>query len=1391
MRNLLNDGNEGAENDLDFFLEDENGNILASAEDNNIGKDPYEILNFSVKDGDLRGYFRIKRMEGDASNLDIKYIVFRGNNVKIKKYSAGISTIVGHPNTDKAIAVGALLYKNAPIFENDLRVASFSSIGGTMVNGIVLQKPDIVGPNGVSTTVNLGGIDDDGDGYTDFFGTSAAAPHVGGAVALLMEAKTRFGVDFDINEALFGTAADMNELGFDYLSGAGFIQVDSAMMTFAAPAPFIDRLVLPDNITPDDIGSVDFTVTIEGKNFIKENSFVTFAGEDISFEIVSSSIITAEILTSYFGEDMDPPLVVTTDPITQDGLGPDGGSATAYFSELKKVTVTIKADDKTKLYWEELPAFTASVYIADELLDPEDPDYFNTLNELELASDGLILFDFTTSATSRSIVYKYFIQPYFDGTFSPDLLKKYDYEFEKGDLIVEKLPVTIKANDWTMTYGDHIVNDLIETEEIEGISFQYLFEGNFGEGESRVLRNILNEAHLATFHSEGYIGLATDANILENVGRFLVNEAWMATDLSISNHGRFLVNGTPIIDIYANIIDSYDENDGISTISNVGRFLVNAELFINNDEALSNVGRFLVNEGGLVNGDSDTDEFSNLVMVTDDEDYSISSIYSINLISGLDVTPEDEPHNIMPGAFIDIIANNLNITYEAGNLWIELAELQATADDKWIINGDPLPKFSTSVSGRAYNETSEIIFSNIEYEPTDYNGIGHYEIIASTALNYPSNYTLPSANIQNATLTVSDYEDLKFLVSTTEGVRLVNADGSSTLLINSSNENVEIYNDIIYVLTSDFEIEKYDRQGQPLGSITLPVEVSDNLNSGQYLGFVVIPNSDIALLDNRDDKIYFINSQGGYLNTVNILNTPDFILQNLDGVVNGNHLIVSDDGQNKLIDVNLESYEVSILRDLSNLEGWLSAVDYYNGTYYVCQARKIWAFKEGQVETLIATFGSEEYNVTGIVVAGNYAYVAFNYNPNVYKVDLSTGEYEIFASELLSAQDIEVYLPIYLPDQINGKIAIAPFNDDGNTELVVINSDGTNPIILFEGTDFVRDPNFSPDGNEIVFSIEASGETYNSNIFKINIDGSDLAQLTTDNYSQFPEFSPDGNKITFVQGNQITEMNLDGTDPETLTSSNTGSKLWPTYSIDGNEIYFTIFKNVNNTGLNDIYKVNVNTKVVTQITNATIFHRSIEVSPDGNRILYARAPQSGTSGIAIETIDIDGNDLPSLIYQHPSLLSVDDPTYSPDGQKIAFINFDGDVDLYVMNVDGTGVHEIYTRGENNVLQPTWGTYPDELEMFSTMNSESILIQGEITIYPNPVINILTIVHEDENVTNIDVVIVNSLTGNILFNDNLTIILDKFEVELSWLASGIYILQINDGKTKEEFHFQKE
>jgi serine protease len=135
----------------------------------------------------------------------------------------GGSGVVGTPaNNPDVIAVGAVRY--------DLHRASYSNGGSAL---------DIVAPGGdLSVDQNQDGYGDgvvqetftpqQGWGYYFFNGTSMAAPHVTGAVALLRSAAPNASVA-EIRAALESTVLDLGSPGPDASFGNGLLQVRSAL----------------------------------------------------------------------------------------------------------------------------------------------------------------------------------------------------------------------------------------------------------------------------------------------------------------------------------------------------------------------------------------------------------------------------------------------------------------------------------------------------------------------------------------------------------------------------------------------------------------------------------------------------------------------------------------------------------------------------------------------------------------------------------------------------------------------------------------------------------------------------------------------------------------------------------------------------------------------------------------------------------------------------------------------------------------------------------------------------------------------------------------------------------------------------------------------------------
>ena len=438
-------GNPGAAADLDAYAFDNMGNIIGFNRIN-IEGDPTEVLTFVVTRNTV---INLMIVNASSSTVPVrfKYVVFRGE-FKINEHVQGFSTIVGQANSPDAITVGAALYRNTPAFGvPNVTLSSFSSVGGTLYQNQVAQKPDIVGPNGVNTSVNFGGPnwDFDGDGKPNFFGTSAAAPHVAGAVALLMEARDRFYGDAlspaQMKTLLKSSAIDMAAPGFDLYTGAGFIQLDSAARTFANPTPQIRGIRLQDSSIA--LGSQPSNIIISG-SYLTGGTRVLMGSDTLESAIVNAGELIATV-PAFNGTGN---LYLFTAP--KSPSGEDGGLSDPYvMNGINKKTVRVIADNKTKKYGENNPVFTATVLVNGEA---------STLSQNDL---GLSNLTFTTLATPSSGVGIYFIRPgkQFDSLGADAAyLQEYHYEFEDGILTVQKMPLVIRPIDQTVTFGSALTN---------------------------------------------------------------------------------------------------------------------------------------------------------------------------------------------------------------------------------------------------------------------------------------------------------------------------------------------------------------------------------------------------------------------------------------------------------------------------------------------------------------------------------------------------------------------------------------------------------------------------------------------------------------------------------------------------------------------------------------------------------------------------------------------------------------------------------------------------------------------------------------------------------------------------------------------------------------------
>ncbi|HEV2701578.1 MAG TPA: S8 family serine peptidase [Steroidobacteraceae bacterium] len=240
---------------------------------NSVGADPLLILavgnpaNASAPTPRESLTLSIQLVSGTAPGR-VKFLLSdNGLGASIDSFSTLSPTIQGHPNATGAVAVAAAMYYETPACGTSPAVLEpYSSYGDDPIlfdtNGAPLAapvnrgKPDLTGPDGINDTFlgfqlakstnpappwNSSGQFAtsiaqclNNTAYPNFFGTSAAAPHVAGAAALLWQANPALTAT-QLASALKSTALAMAEGPAG--SGAGLVQVGAALDAIPVGAP--------------------------------------------------------------------------------------------------------------------------------------------------------------------------------------------------------------------------------------------------------------------------------------------------------------------------------------------------------------------------------------------------------------------------------------------------------------------------------------------------------------------------------------------------------------------------------------------------------------------------------------------------------------------------------------------------------------------------------------------------------------------------------------------------------------------------------------------------------------------------------------------------------------------------------------------------------------------------------------------------------------------------------------------------------------------------------------------------------------------------------------------------------------------------------------------------
>lgn len=281
------------------------------------------------------------------------------------------------------------------------------------------------------------------------------------------------------------------------------------------------------------------------------------------------------------------------------------------------------------------------------------------------------------------------------------------------------------------------------------------------------------------------------------------------------------------------------------------------------------------------------------------------------------------------------------------------------------------------------------------------------------------------------------------------------------------------------------------------------------------------------------------------------------------------------------------------------------------------------------------------------------------------------------------------------------------------SRLVTIGSDGSELQVVYETTDVIEAPNWSPDGKWLVFNLRGS-------LFRIPVDGStpptriDTGEVKNANNDHV--ISPDGSTIYFSAGMEIYAVAFQGGTPRRVTNdhpeknqfrhylhgiSPDGSTLayvgmetgdnpnqrrldlytipaaggedvrltdtaapddGPEFSPDGEWIYFNSELNATKPGHSQCYRMKVDGTSIEQLTHDERVNWFPHISPDGQWVVYLSYPPGTEShpadkDVILRRMRADGSERADIIAFLGGQGTINVNSWAPDSQRLAFVMY--------------------------------------------------------------------------------------------------------------------------------------
>ena len=314
--------------------------------------------------------------------------------------------------------------------------------------------------------------------------------------------------------------------------------------------------------------------------------------------------------------------------------------------------------------------------------------------------------------------------------------------------------------------------------------------------------------------------------------------------------------------------------------------------------------------------------------------------------------------------------------------------------------------------------------------------------------------------------------------------------------------------------------------------------------------------------------------------------------------------------------------------------------------------------------------------------------------------------------------------PAWSPD---GSRLVFASTRSGNWDIWVMNADGSHTQQLTTHRMADLSPAWSRDGSKIAF---VSYRDLEYSIYIMDSGGQNQRKLTTGGNGDWaPVFSPDGNSIVFTSsrsggGDLYLIDTQSGTEYRRLTEDPARDML-PAWSPDGKKIAFVSERG----GDRDLWLINTDGSAPLPLTRGIFNHRrplydvdrefieglgyyTLSWRPDGSMIAYTSIRRDGKGEIAILPIPSPPPTLASLQVRESQITHDDGwdlfPSWSPDGEKIAYIKTQGlgFSEIWVMGRDGQNRQKLTDRPFTKFFEPSFSPDQKTILFFSDQSGNN-------------------------------------------------------------------------------------